>query len=447
MGQASQALRQRYQLNSITPAWARWFDGEWNQDLPAGSFRKPLPTNTLLSEAPQDIWAGFMLPDTLPLISNEYGDWLCIRVLPTGELGELVHWYHGGGDWIPIGNTLVEALLHDVIDQFRPVRKQVLRGASETLQTGHHREVLDRFADDFRQGWFSQAVEELAPQAKRLPADFLHQLEQGEYSVCLQALEKHGLAIDAIACDRIEDLLQNPLAVIANREIAEAVGLQWSPDFVRILFDPQLATAEMRQAICDAAGISPENWPQQDWAQAQNYAEQVLSRRQDLGWAFNIAGWAQYRNGHVSAAIEHYWAGRFASSFSDQSVRVRTHWFPTKHHKFATAQLLSLHKDGHEAATKDPYLEVIERSATNATHADLLTEFWLDQGRNQLDSHDFPAAYRSFYQAGWDIGARRLESYRQILAGAVEAATGAGWNALAAVAATHLACFTARTAR
>ncbi len=71
-----------------------------------------------------------MLPDTLPLIGNEYGDWLCVRVDEDNRFGELVHWYHGGGDWIPVGKSIAEAVLHDIVDQFRPRKGQVLRGSS-----------------------------------------------------------------------------------------------------------------------------------------------------------------------------------------------------------------------------------------------------------------------------------------------------------------------------
>ena len=53
------------------------------------------------------------MPDTLPIIGNDYGDWLCLRIARDGTLAELIHWSHCGGDWLPYGRNLAEGLLYD----------------------------------------------------------------------------------------------------------------------------------------------------------------------------------------------------------------------------------------------------------------------------------------------------------------------------------------------
>ncbi len=67
--------------------------------------------------------AGFMLPDTLPILGNGYGDWLCMRVNADNTAGEVVHWYHGGGDWMPWGRNPAEAIAFDRLRQRLPGRR------------------------------------------------------------------------------------------------------------------------------------------------------------------------------------------------------------------------------------------------------------------------------------------------------------------------------------
>ena len=131
MSRPSDKLAKRYSLR-LSETWREWFDQDLHTLSLPGAMRNAVPVEDLLLETPPQIWAGFMLPDTLPILGNEYGDWICVRIGPDAELKELLYWYHGGGDWIPVGSTLAEVVLHDVVDQFRRVRKQMIRGASES---------------------------------------------------------------------------------------------------------------------------------------------------------------------------------------------------------------------------------------------------------------------------------------------------------------------------
>ena len=64
----------------------------------------------------------------------------------------------------------------------------------------------------------------------------------------------------------------------------------------------------------------------QDWPAAEAEAIAVPERRGDLGWAFDIAGWAAERRGNRHLAVQRYLAGLQTSWFSDDALRFRTHW-------------------------------------------------------------------------------------------------------------------------
>ena len=88
MSQSAQQIAQRNRL-SLNDSWQAWFNNDCDDIALPGSFRAPLSIDRLLAEAPLEIWPGFMLPDTLPLISNRYGDWICVRVESDGSITRL----------------------------------------------------------------------------------------------------------------------------------------------------------------------------------------------------------------------------------------------------------------------------------------------------------------------------------------------------------------------
>ena len=111
-GRWSTEIENRYSLRLADDVRA-WLDEQvWHESGGAEFCRAQTPEQ-LLDPPPGAIWAGFMLPDTLPIIGNDYGDWLCLRIAADGTVSELVQWSHGGGDWIPYGNSLAEGLLYD----------------------------------------------------------------------------------------------------------------------------------------------------------------------------------------------------------------------------------------------------------------------------------------------------------------------------------------------
>ena len=103
----SKQIEQHYRFQ-MPPDLASWFDdGVW-QNPGQSEFRYPLAPEQFIEPPAGTIWAGFMLPDTLPLVGNQYGDWLCVRIAPEGRVAEILCWNHGGGDWVdPVGQICV----------------------------------------------------------------------------------------------------------------------------------------------------------------------------------------------------------------------------------------------------------------------------------------------------------------------------------------------------
>ena len=444
MDQPSQHIADRYQV-VLNDAWRQWFDRDAEQVPLAGEFRESSPFNFLLDRAPTTVWPGLMLPDTLPLIGNEYGDWLCVRVDSTNRFGELVHWYHGGGDWIPVGSTLAEAVLHDVVDQFRPRVGQVLRGATESTSPDHLTHVVERLNEERLQRWLAASLGEKLGESQSGPSalrDVLSALTTTNYLSAIQHLERAGWSVEASLCDQIEYALQVPIRSLACAEIPKRLGLNYEPDYVRLLFDAQHIPNSLLhqiQEILHSLGLAPAQTNAQDWAEAERLALRLLARRSDLAWAADIAGWAAKRRGDLSAACEIYFQGRFASAFSNQSIRMRSHGFEPQFGKVALAEMWNLRDHLSSAQRDDSYVQKIWQTPARVLQREVQA-YWMSAAKQSMNAGNFAAAYENFYRAGWDIGAQRMTDYLDVFAGLIESAQAAGWTARANVAATHLAC-------
>ncbi|MEZ6133836.1 MAG: hypothetical protein R3C53_02890 [Pirellulaceae bacterium] len=440
MDQPAQSIADRYHL-WLAPHWRNWFEqpntavAQPEFSLP-GAFQSRASTSELLSAKPSMVWAGFMLPDTLPVIGNEYGDWICVRVAEDNALGELIHWYHGGGDWIPVGHTLAEALLHDLVDQFRPLRQQMLRGAAEMLLPDHLSNVRGRFAAPELRDWLVTNLQiSGVPTVHDTLNELFEHLFGGEYRQALTLLLRNNWAFEATACDLVESLLHQPLARLHHALRNIEADSPERTKVIRWLFDPenQATPIHLAELVSEQELASAR----QEWRQAEQLCVQTISRRADLAWAFDILGWCQQRSNRREAALDTYFAGRFASSFTDQAVRLGSHWFDQRFGKFCVAQLAEHAQALPPEYQRDDYLRVILDAPPRGLLGNV-QQFWMNMGREQLSAGNGATAYQSFYRAGWDLGASRLTDYRSILEMLIEAARIARWPAREAVARMHL---------
>jgi hypothetical protein len=321
----------------------------------------------------------------------------------------------------------------------------MLRGAPETSEQSVS-EVLQRMKQPEFQSWllkqFEVGTSLAGDDVRRMIPEIVSNLRHGRSGEALELLYRHHLVKDAAACDLIESALQSPLAGLAHSEIAERVRLTWYPDYVCLLFDADTVAEELRSRIL-ACTPELDSWPVQDWELASQLADEVISRRDDLGWAFTVAGWGRQRRSELAQALDIYWAGRFASSFADQSVRLNCHGFTEQTGKFAIEQLLSSPEGLAKEHWDEPYFQLFRaphsRSLLSQVH-----EFWWNRGVERHLAADYAAAYDAFYCSGWDLGVSRLSDYGRILKALAQTAKAAGWQARRRVAETHLTCLVNR---
>jgi hypothetical protein len=179
--------------------------------------------------------------------------------------------------------------------------------------------------------------------------------------------------------------------------------------------------------------------PVQDCNRIESMCSSLVQRRSDLGWGFSLLGWCQKSNQRKELACETFFNGRFASAFSDQSVRLRLHKFEQRFGKYSIAQLIRCESCLPTSMQEDDYLRIFLSSRDGDLHG-LVQQYWLSLARKAMQAGDFASGYNFAFNAGWDIGAASMAGYRQILETLHQAALQAGWKARAAVAKAHLDC-------
>lgn len=410
MDQAAETIADRYQL-VLTDSWARWFNCVTaNPSFPLpGAFNAPVLPEHLVQNQPRDIWPGFMLPDTLPVLGNQYGDWICVRFGEDNRLNELIHWYHGGGDWIPVGSTIEEAVLHDIVDQFRPARQQMLRGAAESLSPGHLDSVASRLSDSQLREWLVNGLPGDTDQNATALESIFENLQAGQHKTALEQLMDQSWSYEAAACDLLE---------IATREHNTPEFKKQADSTIRLL------------------------------------CKDIIDRRSDLSWPFEVLG-RQHENAEdYGAAAEAYYAGRFASTFTSQAVRLGNHSFDRRHGKFSVSRLAHLlHQEATECVhTTDPTLKddgyvhaILNLDSRGIFEA--IRIYWTSLANSFTATKDHASAYQATYAAGWDIGNDQLEVYNQLFSQLSSEAIALGWVSRAELIATHSRCLEERLGR
>jgi hypothetical protein len=423
-GRWSTEIENRYSLRLADDVRA-WLDEQvWHESGGAEFCRAQTPEQ-LLDPPPGAIWAGFMLPDTLPIIGNDYGDWLCLRIAANGTVSELVQWSHGGGDWIPYGNSLAEGLLYDAavrvmyphratFAEAEPAESEVYRAAEWARQFLARRE---RFVPRF---WPVDGERCCAPATRSL----------------LDVLAAAGIAEFAVRRDRILGHLDSPLKSRGESALAHELGVSWEPEFVSWLFDTDRIPAAAREHLVNKIADVPGDMFAQDWQAAEAEATAVLENRSDLGWAFDIAGWAAERRGESCLAVRRYLAGLQTSWFSDDTLRFRSHWFDEGYGKFAASRLAVLSDHLTTQQRQDPYLHIFLDNDPR-TMRSRVQQHWIALARQASQRQAHREAYVYYYRAGWDLGMLPVSAYDEVFEQLRKSAQADGSPALAAIAALH----------
>lgn len=415
-------LARRYEL-SLSEALADWFDAEVWRGFGGGEFRQPVSPAVLLNSAPEVIWPALMPPDFLPLLGNTAGDWLCARIGAEGCGDQIVHWYHGGGDWIPWGRTLAEAIVFDAVHARLPgpSRRHSVPAESPRL------DAAGSLSDPLL-AWAAKRVP--APVAELIPSQVAGK-DLGDRMI------EAGVAEVAVRCELVQAALAEPLSGRLDADTAARLGFDWH-QAVRWCFDLGLIPPEARDRLREEFGLALGR--SQDWAEAAEHCRRVQQLAPELAWPWELLGYAEQRRGALASAVALYRQAAAKSGFTDQSIRLRTHWTSDSAAKFSVAMLRQL---APASMSESPYLRALGLREVQARRR-AVSEQWSQQAGAALADGNAAEAYRCFMAAGWDLGAGSIASYAELLDGLVDSAQQAGWAARAALAKTHRACLMER---
>ena len=228
--------------------------------------------------------------------------------------------------------------------------------------------------------------------------------------------------------------LDNP-ARRAARPVGPGIGGALGTEYVAGCSTPSAFRRGPRTSGCKLAETADEPFcPGLNAAEAEAIA--VLQRRQDLGWAFDVAGWAAERRGDRRVAVERYLGGLQTSWFSDDALRFRTHWFDEGYGKFAASRLAALHDALTPQQQQDPYLAIFLNNDRDTLRR-RVQQYWITQAREAQRREAHRQAYRDYYRAGWDLGMLPISAYDEVFAQLRATALADGSPALAALAALH----------
>ncbi len=410
-------LSERYHC-TLSRDLADWFDREIWKRVSGNEFCEPVAADDLLDEAPEVIWPGLMPCDLLPLVGNASGDWLCLRLDAHNHASEVVHWYHGGGDWLPWGQTLSEAILFDALCGRLP--SPARRHAVPAAETSRAVSV----AADELLGWARGQVD---------PAVAALVDQPGDPEPLAATLLRHDVAGIAVRCELVQSALKETLSATLDPATAEQLGVDWN-QVVQWMFDTQKMPVATRERLQRDYGLSISK--PQDWEAAERHSREVVNRDPELAWAWDVIGYAAERRGDRAVAIEAYQRAAACSVFTDQSVRLRTHWTAQDAAKFSASRLQECYP---EVVQRSAYLQIL-CGADSQRRRHQLTSYWAGLAEAAAAEGDWVSAQQCYHAAGWDLGAEPLSSYGDLLCQIAEAAENAGQRARAELARTHRRC-------
>lgn len=373
-----------------------------------------------MADAPEPIWPGLMSCDLIPLIGNTSGDWLCVRIDENSLASEVVQWYHGGGDWIPWGNDLAQAIVFDgFIDRISADSRR--HAIPAIIQPSN---VHDDRNDELLDWAFGHMPEGLAESldAARDPQQVTEHLLNAKVAEVAIHCE---LVLKSLCYPDVESL---KLAIGQEAEGIERKQLtEWAFDISRV-------PVNHRQQI--ESGDHDLKLVEQDWKSAAGHAQAVTNLAPEIAWGWEILGYCEERIGHTDQAIHAYSKAALCSVFTDQSVRMNTHWATDDASKFSIERIRQLDET---ALEKSDYMLTVSE-ATIAERRAVVTEYWKKRAVAHLAADEITVACECYIAAGWDLGAGPITVYGEILERVHETASQCGQRARAELAATHRRC-------
>lgn len=431
---------------------SQWWDELCMQSPGPGEFRYPVMPQTLLSEVPDPIWPPLMPPNFLPLVGNGAGDWLCVRLLDpdvatrTGQATDICHWYHGGGDWLPWGDRLSEALLFDWLltslpqsdcRHAEPASDDGLDDLDASQNAEHGQASLNSWREHAWGQWVADRLPDLA-------AIDWH-TAQDSYRLASDLLNL-GMCEVPIRCQLVIDALSSALSGRLTPKMAHDAGLTWN-DWMQWCFDLRTMPREISDRLQHSLGLSASDFDprQQRWDEVQTHAAAVCRRSPDLAWGHDLLGYARRTGGDSVGAERAFSSAIRCSVFTDQSVRLRTHWatatdgiakFSARFlaHKSVSSDSDGLPEDSVDdrlgrlpaSIDRERLLEYLSPAA--GEDASLVRQRYSQMLVDEAAAAATPAtSARLLYAAGWDLGAEPMRRYGELLDGYIAACQAAGW--------------------
>ncbi len=317
----------------------KWFEGSWRDfDGAASLYNQSLDPSETLGQA-RAVWGGMMLPDTIPLLANGFGDYLCARFTNDGRLSEIIEWFHEGVGWRHYGYSINQAITLDQMEYSR-------RNSSGEPQDSH-------------------------PSA-----------------------ELSSVAISEDACKQaVRSQLEDACRRVGGAKLAKLAGVSWSELKIWLQDPSGMPLTECAQ-IAAALGLDQAEMIHQDWDAALLQSQSVLKVRADLAWPYAVAGQAFERLKCPDDAIEMYKAGvtKLGSSSS-----FTAHWSTAssaRTGKFAADRLLALDSNNLESTVREYVKALINRK---------VRQYWFASADTAAKKGDHRGAYQCLFAAGWDI--------------------------------------------
>lgn len=370
---------------SLSPEIRDWIQqGLWRMRGP-GEFSRAINPARLV-EAPEDfIWPALMPPDFLPLVGNRAGDWLCARVDDQSRVAQIVHWYHGGGDWIPWGKGLAETILFDFV--------------SLMLPGPHRRHAIDA--------------------EPRRPED-VGTMRQHPW--LRWAMERIG--------DPVGDLVRRAVEGESNG----ATDKVTAADLAIQLLDQGVAATAVHCELIQAAGTN--------WSSIESRCRSVLQQTEELAWPWDWLGLAGHSLGRVDEARSAWIQAATCSAFTDQSVRMQPHSTagidPVCDAKFS---ILMLRRLGADAISSTEHAEadyinglicLPDKDAKRFAY-----DYWRSRAAALREGGDPAGAVAMLTRAGWDLGTEPMSVYGGLLTQIASDARLAGQHGRARLAEIH----------